>query len=119
MKRVLPILLLLWALRGWAGESVTLAWDASPSTGITAYRVYYGPASRTYTNFVSVPGTQLTAVVSNLVQGATYYFAATALAGELESDFSNEVSYTVPRPRIRGPGATRAHDFREPEKRGP
>lgn len=79
--------------------SVVLAWDASPDASVSGYRLYYGVASRTYTNTVDV-GNVLTGVISNLVPGVTYYFAATAYATNgLESDFSNEVGYTVPLPR--------------------
>lgn len=82
----------------YAVGSVTLAWDPSPSGGIAAYRIYYGVASRTYTNTLSF-GTALTGSVSNLVDGKTYYFAATAVSTNgLESDFSTEVSYSVPLP---------------------
>ena len=76
--------------------SVTLAWDKSPGTNvITNYYVYYGVASATYTNKV-MAGTNLTAIVSNLVRGVTYYFAATAVdnAG-LESDYSTQVFTTI------------------------
>ena len=60
------------------------------------YKVHYGIGSREYTNVLSA-GSSLILTVSNLVRGATYYFAATAVdTGGLESDFSNEVSYTVP-----------------------
>lgn len=73
--------------------SVTLAWDKSTGTNIIAtYRVYYGVASATYTNTV-VAGTNLTATVTNLARGVTYWFAATAMdTSGLESDYSNEVS---------------------------
>ncbi len=76
--------------------SVTLAWDKSSGTNvITNYNVYYGVASATYTNKV-MAGTNLTAIVSNLVRGVTYYFAATAIdnAG-LESDYSTQVFTTI------------------------
>jgi hypothetical protein len=77
--------------------TVTLAWDASASTNsIANYKIYYGGASATYTNSVSA-GTNLTATVSNLVAGATYYFAATATdTNGLESDYSTEVSTVIP-----------------------
>jgi hypothetical protein len=73
---------------------ITLAWDASSGTNVIAnYKVYYGVATATYTNSVSA-GTNLTAFVSNLVLGATYYFAATAVdTSGLESDYSSEVSW--------------------------
>jgi len=83
--------------------SVTLAWDPSPSSGISEYRLYVGPATRTYTNCIAV-GNLTTTRVTNLVVGATYFFAVTACdASKAESDFSNEISYTVPLPPNNGP----------------
>jgi hypothetical protein len=77
-------------------QSVSLAWSPSPDTNVVGYRVYYGVASRTYTNMVDV-GAATNATISGLVEGSTYYFAATAynILG-LESDYSAEVFYTVP-----------------------
>lgn len=74
--------------------SVTLGWDLSPDPTAAGYNVYYGVASRVYTNTVTVGNTNYV-TISNLVGGTTYYFAATTynVAG-LESDFSTEVSYT-------------------------
>ncbi|HZR21742.1 MAG TPA: fibronectin type III domain-containing protein [Verrucomicrobiae bacterium] len=78
--------------------AVALAWDPSPDTSVTGYNVYYGTASRTYTNIIAV-GNSTNAVVSNLVTGVTYYFAATThTAAGLESDYSAEASYAVPVP---------------------
>lgn len=80
---------------------VQLAWDPSPTTtmGVINYELYYGPASATYTNSFSV-GTNTTGSVSNLVRGSTYFFSVTAVCATnlLESDFSNEISYTSPTP---------------------
>lgn len=43
--------------------------------------------------------TNTTGVISNLVARTTYNFAVTSKDGTgLESDFSNEVTYTVPNP---------------------
>ena len=78
----------------FAASSVTLVWDPSTSTNIAGYKVYFGPASRTYTNTLTV-GNATSTTISNLVTGATYYFAATVYdTANLESDFSNEVGYT-------------------------
>ncbi len=94
--RVVVGLSLLSALTAGAQSSVTLAWNASTSTDVTAYNVYYGVASQTYTNMLPA-GNVTNATVSGLVQGATYYFSVTALdAIGLESPHSNEISYTVP-----------------------
>ena len=60
-----------------AASSVTLAWDPSTSTDVVGYNLYYGAASATYTNVVSV-GSATSLTVSGLVAGVTYYFAATA-----------------------------------------
>lgn len=72
--------------------NVTLAWDASPDPSVTGYRIYWGAASRNYTNFVQVGRTNAATVPA--AWGVTSYFAATALADPLESNFSLEVSYT-------------------------
>ena len=83
-----------------SASSVQLAWNGSSDTnwGVLMYKLYYGPASATYTNSFSV-GTNLTGSVSNLVRGSTYFFAVTAYATSgIESDFSNEISWTSPKP---------------------
>ncbi len=95
-----------------AGTSVTLAWNQSTNPIVAGYNIYYGGASGTYTNKTSAgPVTSLT--ISNLVNGTTYYFAATTYsAAGAESAFSSEVAYTVPTPP---PGVqllvTPAHQF--------
>jgi Bacterial Ig domain/Fibronectin type III domain len=80
----------------FAADSVILAWDPSPDPVVIGYNVYYGAATRSYTNMVSA-GNATNATVSGLVPGMAYYFAATATdATGLESDYSNEVTYSVP-----------------------
>src|SRR5262245_58719956 len=81
-----------------AAQSVTLQWNPSTDPSVTGYNIYYGAASRTYTNKIDV-GNTTNATISGLVEGVTYYFAATAynILGA-ESDYSAEVSYTVPLP---------------------
>jgi hypothetical protein len=77
-------------------QSVTLAWDPGPGTNVIAhYNIYYGVASATYTNGVTA-GTNTTVSISNLVNGTTYYFAATTVdTSGLESDYSTEVSVLI------------------------
>jgi hypothetical protein len=90
----MSLLLATLAASAQGQSSVTLAWDSSPGTNISGYKLYYGATSRAYTNTVTV-GNTTTATISNLIAGATYYFAATAYdTSNLESDFSGEVSYT-------------------------
>ena len=79
-----------------AAPSVKLTWSASANPAVAGFKVYYGPASRAYTNFTAVGNVTNTAI-TGLVDGATYFFAATTYddAGH-ESTFSDEVSFTVP-----------------------
>jgi hypothetical protein len=97
MTVLLGGLLALTPLAALATGTVTLAWDPSPGTNtIASYNLYYGGASGTYANVVSA-GTNTTVSISNLVEGATYYFAATAVDTDgLESDYSTEVSALMP-----------------------
>jgi hypothetical protein len=77
-----------------AASSVTLVWAPSAGTNIAGYKIYYGATSGAYTNTVTA-GNATNTTVSNLISGATYYFAATAYDdSNLESDLSKEVSYT-------------------------
>ena len=87
----------------FALSNVTLGWDASADPTVTGYKVYYGPASGGYTNAVSF-GKTTNGIVPGLVEGQTYYFAATATnSSGLESDFSTEISYVVPVPTTNAP----------------
>lgn len=99
------VLLLLCAfVPSWpasAAQSVTLAWDANPPEDqVQGYYLYHGPASGQYTNRVQVPALPSpTCTISNLASGSLTFFVVTAFtAAGLESDPSNEVSYTVPGP---------------------
>ena len=91
MKGFFTALMLAWA-GGMNAQSVTLAWDASPSATIAGYRVYYGTNSRAY-GFVTNAGLVLTQRVTLPCLGR-WFFAATAYdTNGLESDFSNEVEW--------------------------
>lgn len=76
--------------------SVRLGWDQSSDPIVNGYRVYWGAAARNYTNFVVAATRETTnVVITNLVRGTKYYFAATCTATNgLESDYSAEVTYT-------------------------
>ena len=76
-----------------AAQSVTVMWDANPEPDVIGYRLFYGGESGVYTNQVDVPGPM--AVVNNLSEGETYYFAAIAYnSNGFESQLSTEISYT-------------------------
>jgi hypothetical protein len=72
---------------------VTLAWDSSDEAA--GYKIYYGTTSNNYTFVVDV-GNNLNHTFTDLPDGNTYYFAATAYdVSHLESDYSGEVSYNA------------------------
>ncbi len=87
-------LAIVWPSSALAGNRVTTAWNPSVDTDVAGYNVYYGLASGSYSNVVAV-GNTTTATISNLVDGTTYFIAATAVDSlGLESVFSNEAVFT-------------------------
>jgi len=101
MKGFFTLLLVVWA-GGLNAQSVTLAWDPSPSGSIVGYRIYYGTNSRAY-GFVTNAGLVQTQRVT-LPHPGRWFFAATAYDTiGLESDFSNEVQWEAK------PGAPAMH----------
>lgn len=87
---------LAFAVLSAFAAQVNLAWDASTSTSVAGYNIYYGVASGSYTSKLSV-GNQTSSTVTGLSEGKTYYFAVTARdASGKESARSNEISYNVP-----------------------
>jgi hypothetical protein len=89
------IIFIMAQLSAPATQKATLAWNLSPDSNVIGYRVYHGAASRSYTNIVDV-GNATSVTISNLVEGATYYFAATAYnVLDMESEYSDEINYTV------------------------
>jgi len=98
MKRlyVVIIFIILAFFHGvvFAG-SIDLIWDANSEPDITGYNLYYGTSSREYG--ASIPLGNVTGyTISGLQEGATYYFAITALdAAGNESGYSAEFKKTL------------------------
>jgi len=89
-------LLCVFGAQSLNAAQVTLTWDASTDQGVTGYKLYYGTASKKYTNAIDARNAT-SCLVPELQNGTTYYFAATAYnADRMESGFSNEVTYTTP-----------------------
>jgi PKD repeat protein len=88
------LLLPLFALPAFAGTA-SLAWNASASTSVTGYKVYYGTASGVYPNQLDAH-MALSLTVPSLTAGTKYYFAVTAYNSAGESGYSNEASATIP-----------------------
>jgi hypothetical protein len=92
----LGLLILIMPCSVFGSANVTLAWLPSSDPIVAGYNIYYGGTSGDYTNKTSA-GTATSLTISNLVNGNTYYFAATTYsAAGAESSLSSEVIYTVP-----------------------
>jgi hypothetical protein len=74
----------------------SLAWDPSPDSTVTGYKLHYGTESGSYTESVDV-GNTTSYTLDGLQPNTDYYFAATAYDDQgAESDYSNEISYAPP-----------------------
>jgi len=82
------------------GQSVRLAWDASPTIGVTNYVLYGSTNQFFYTNLAAAPlkyntGTNLTVLVEPMKAGR-YYFTTAAMANGAQSTNSNIIAVEVP-----------------------
>jgi Concanavalin A-like lectin/glucanases superfamily/Fibronectin type III domain len=86
---------LLFINQALAGD-LNLAWDASASTNVGGYKLYYGTVSKNYTSNIDV-GKTTTYKMTGLTNGSKYFFALKAYntAKSIESSYSNEASATV------------------------
>ena len=89
---------------------VTLAWDTNGEPDLAGYKLHFGTVPGVYTSHVDV-GNQTRYTVSGLVSGRTYYFAASAydISGN-QSDYSSEISHTVPTEDSDGDGVDDTSD---------
>ncbi len=96
------IFVLLTSLSANAGTA-TLSWtppttnaDGTPLTDLAGYKIYYGTASRTYSQPIDV-GNVTTYFMGGFADGKTYYFAVKAYdTARNESGYSIEASKTFP-----------------------
>jgi hypothetical protein len=93
MKRLITILM-VFSTALLLAQQVTLVWDASPSPGVTAYRVYCGTNSGNYT-FTTNTGLVRTQTVMVPHTGRWFFAATAADTNGMESQFSNEVQWEV------------------------
>ena len=78
----------------YAGQ-VTLGWEPNTEPDLAGYKIYYGNYSRNYTRITDVKNKTATSyIITGLIEGQTYYFAATAYnTSGSESNYSAEVIY--------------------------
>ncbi len=76
--------------------TLKVGWQPSPDARVAGYKLFYGQSTRSYSNAVDAGG-QVSCTLSDLYPGSTYFFAAAAYdASGNQSDYSEEISYTVP-----------------------
>jgi hypothetical protein len=76
-------------------QTVIVQWLPNSEPDLAGYKVYYGKASRSYSNIIPV-GLSTECTIPNLEPGYEYFFAVTAydIAGN-ESEYSKEVSIFI------------------------
>jgi hypothetical protein len=72
-----------------------LSWDANTDPELTRYVVHYGIRSKSYQDTLDA-GKNSAIEIEGLIPGQTYYFAVTACYGSFVSEYSDEVSITIP-----------------------
>ena len=92
--------------------SATLVWPPNQEDSLDGYKIYYGSASRSYSNSIDIGNPipidgKIQGTVTGLTVGTTYYFAVTAYdALKRESDYSAEVVWTATLPKPPTPVVT-------------
>jgi hypothetical protein len=98
MKRVVlsgVAFLLIGSVVESQGATVTMAWEPSTSSGVTAYVLHYGTVSGVYDHHVQVGN--VTQYTLSLTDGFRYYIAVTAqTSGGVSSAYSQELMVRVP-----------------------
>lgn len=92
-KALLPLLVFIFSMAAYAGTPVStiiLAWTPGDNPTGTQHLILGGLASGVYTFTNSVPYSQTTCTVSNLLAGTKYYFVVQETDGVDVSPFSNE-----------------------------
>lgn len=86
-----------YVVPNWKRPAVQLGWDYTTGDPISGFKLYWGVEPRAYTNYVVVGATWRSFTITNLVNGTTYFYTATAFGADgTESEYSNEVTNTTP-----------------------
>ena len=90
--------------------SVDLEWDPNTEPQLVGYKIYWGTSSGNYA-FSKNVGKTTVCTITGLDEGKTYYFAATAYdAAGTESDYSNQITYSIPLSDADGDGVPDSQD---------
>jgi hypothetical protein len=93
---VLLALGLFFGSAAHAAQSLALAWNPNPASGVAGYHIYYGNNGTNFQYFEDA-GTNINYEVNGLTEGQTITFAVTAYNAQgVESHTSNLITYIVP-----------------------
>ncbi len=76
--------------------TVRISWNPNTEPTVEGYMVYYGTESKSYMQPPLKVKNSTTIEIGDLDEGMTYYFAVTAYNDLGESEYSEEVSVTIP-----------------------
>ncbi len=95
-RLVLFVVCHLCFLSGLNAGDVIVSWSPNSEADLLGYKIYWGSTSGNYSNIKDV-GKVTSDRISDLAEGIKYFFAVTAYdTAYNESDFSVEVSITIP-----------------------
>jgi hypothetical protein len=93
-----------------SAASVTLAWDQNSEPDVAGYKIHWGTSSDNLAFNKNVGNTTL-CTITELDEGRTYYFAATAYnSAGAESGYSDQISYSIPLSDTDGDGVPDSQD---------
>ena len=108
---------MLFSIPLHALQEASFSWLPNPETNLSGYKIHYGTTSAQYDYSVDMGNPTpinglIMGTVSGLVDGTTYYFAATAYDIDgFESDFSQDVVWTAPSDPVAPPPLPIAHNL--------
>jgi F5/8 type C domain/Fibronectin type III domain len=82
-------------LSSWAAQA-TVSWEGSEQAETAGYKVYVGRTPRSYSTVMDV-GQSTSTTLTDLEEGRVYYVSVKAYGEGLESPYSAEIVYSVPR----------------------
>jgi hypothetical protein len=95
LKIVFVVMILAMVHAQALAATVRMSWNANNDSSLLGYKVYYGHYPHVYSTVLS-PIYSTSVDIGDLKAGSTYYMAVTAYNADGESDFSDEVSVTIP-----------------------
>jgi len=112
---IVTVGILLFLFPNLFADDLIISWNSNDENDLLGYKVYWGISSRTYYDPVDV-GNDTTYTLHDLFPGTQYFFSVTAYdTAWNESNYSEEVSYTIEIPDTTIPKVLSANLFEPTE----